>query len=1128
MAVEFILGSSGSGKTTSCIGSIIKELTDDASDAPLVLLVPEQATYQAERTILTSGSVRGFSRLKILSFNRLEFLLSGQGHAGKDISRLGKEMVVHKLLGENSEKLQVFRDSARHPGLATELTSTIIELHEYDKSPEDVKALIKQLNKNDSDRLLAMKFSDILLVFEQYLDFLKDNFTNPDIQLTNARQKVASAVFLKGGSLWVDGFASFTIQQRALLAEMAMTAGQAHIALCLDPAAIDTQNPKAENLDPASIFNLTERTFTELTEILRECKLIISPPVILDRIYRFTNAAALEHLERNIFTQNPQPPISAADNITVSYAANRRAEVGHVASQINSLVKDRGFRFRDIAVIASDISAYQHYIDATFKDSGIEYFIDTPKPMQQHPVVELITSALSAATNGFSSSDVFAYLKTQLADITSQERDLLENYCLAFGVDGQVWQSDGSWSFAAGDDNRYDQLRIDKLRRRIIAPLTNLKDRLHLGDNITASDFTSYIFELLKELNVQKKIEGWIEADLNDPASHQQFFYKLVEIFDELTDIFAGDKINVEEFIVILQDAFSKLTLKLIPQKLDQVLVGSIDRSRHPELKAVFLIGTTQRQFPASVSMDTILTDEDRQFAHENEFMLSERVGDQLAMRQYLAYIAFTRPSHYLYISTPLTDDAGKNILPSQFLNNLKSLFTDLSPVYVSTENNSVENVRSTNELSDLLCERLAADNLDGNPDLLGLVESLLGDADQQLKAVGGLVKRSLSYDNNATLDGQRWQGLPNTLRCSTSRLKSFAACPYQHFAKYILKLKDRDVLGFEPMDIGNFYHKVLESVTNELKTQGKDFATVDEAELKQSCIRQTQKVIEEDVSINIFLKRGHHNKFMIESASEILLDCVCDLGKISRASAFRQEIAEATFGMDDDDPTQLLIPLSDGKSVILRGIIDRIDIAEIDGQKAALIFDYKRRETSVSWDKLSNGLDLQLGVYMIAARNIVIDGKKPDITVGAFYLPVESPGAKKDNKFARKAKGIFNGEHYEYLNTNASGGWNEFYNFFVGKDAKPYGNYGNSGVLRPEEFDNLLKFVQDKIASLAEKILSGQIDILPYRSSGQIPCDFCDFKKLCRFDIHFNDYNELQPINKDALISSLGGDHVE
>ena len=1121
MSVEFILGRSGSGKSALCISAIIEELSDQACDAPLVLLVPEQATYQAERTILTSSAVKGFSRLKVLSFNRLEFLLSGN-RASREISRLGKEMVIQKILRDNRDSLQIFKESAGRGGLASELTSTIIELHECDKSSGDIQALIAELKKNDPGRLTAMKFSDISLVFEKYLEFLDGNFTNPDILLTLARQKVAAAEFLKGSKLWVDGFASFTIQQRALLAEMAMTAEQTHIALCLDPSRIDIVNPKTENLDPASIFNLTEKTYAELVDIVTECKLDISPPVILDRIYRFENAIPLGHLEQNIFSDKRMPPISAGENIVLSYASNRRSEVTHLASVINSLVRDKGFRFRDIAVIASDISAYRHYIDATFTDCGIEYFIDTPKPMVRHPVVELVMSALSAVTRGFSSSDIFAYLKTRLTGISSVERDQLENYCLAFGIDGHLWLSERDWSFAAEDDNRYDQKLIDALRRRLIAPLVRLKESLNAGEVITAAGFTECIFDLLKQLDVQTKVQGWIEDGKGEPVAHQQLFQGLVEIFDELTGVFGDDQMRVEEILAILENAVSSLSLKLIPQKLDQVLVGSIDRSRHPELKAVFLLGTTQRQFPAAVLMDTILTDQDREFAAESDFVLAERTGERLAARQYLAYIAFTRPSDYLFISSPLTDEDGKQILPSPFLNNLKNLYSDLKAVYVSSENTDVENVRSVNELTDLLCEKLAADKLDKQPAHFGLVDCLC--EDPELAAAGRLVKSSLNYNNSAELDAAGLPDSQGTLRCSTSRLKSFATCPYQHFARYVLKLKDRDVLGFEPMDIGNFYHKVLEGVTNDLKSNGLDFATAEDEELKQTCMRVTQKVIEDDISINIFLKRGHHNKFIIEAASEVLLDCVVDLGRISRAGSFRQKCAEATFGMDDNDPAQIVIDLPGGGSVILRGIIDRIDIADIDGQKAALVYDYKSKETPVSWDKLYNGLDLQLGVYMIAAKNIVIDGEKPDISAGAFYLPVESAAPRKENKYARKAKGIFNGELYEHLNTNAGGGWNEFYNFFVGKDAQPYGNYSNSGALRPDEFENLLKFVEEKIACLAEKILSGNIDIFPCRSSGQVPCDFCDFKKLCRFDVHFNDYNELKPMKKDEMINSLGG----
>ena len=47
MAVQFILGRSGTGKTSYCIGQIIEALLAPGEE-PLILLVPEQASYQAK------------------------------------------------------------------------------------------------------------------------------------------------------------------------------------------------------------------------------------------------------------------------------------------------------------------------------------------------------------------------------------------------------------------------------------------------------------------------------------------------------------------------------------------------------------------------------------------------------------------------------------------------------------------------------------------------------------------------------------------------------------------------------------------------------------------------------------------------------------------------------------------------------------------------------------------------------------------------------------------------------------------------------------------------------------------------------------------------------------------------
>ena len=1123
MAVQFILGRSGTGKTSLCIESIIDCLKDTTSAQPLVLLVPEQATYQAERALLANDKIDGFSRLAVLSFDRLKYLLLGKKASTSDISRLGQQMILQKILTQNAHKLNIYKNSAHLPGLASELTQTIIELHEADKDFSDIEELTENLKKQNA-HLAALKFADIATIMRQYLNFIEPAFTNPDILLTEARTKIADAPLLKNARIWVDGFASFTTQQLLLLVELMQTAENLSIALCLDPAAIDLKNPE---LEPTSIFNQTERTYENLIEIIKKRNLTCAEPKILNTPLRFTNCPPLAHIEANIFQTASSKQLQCDSAVKITPASNARAEVTNAADQITDLVRNKNFRFRDIAVIVSDMTAYQHYIEATFPDYGIEYFIDRPKPMLQHPVVELIASALSAATTNFPSSDIFAYLKTDLANLTRPETDKLENYCLAFGVEASSWIQKQDWDFAAAGRTHFDEKIINELRKKTTAPILKLKNALKINETITTADFTRAIFDLIKELNVAKNLAA--RNDQNDQNDQNaQFFDKLVTIFDELNEIFAEDRMTAQEFTDILLNAFATITLKLIPQKLDQVLISSIDRSRHPELKAVLLIGATQKQFPSSVKFDPILTDSDRAAAQQHDFILSERIAQQLTARQYLAYIAFTRPTHLLSVSYPLTDDMGKSIMPSPFIANLQKLFTDLKLQYAIPKND-LENITSKNQLAQLICENLAPDNATPNPDFSNLTEQLL--ADTKLNQTGKFIKTALAYKNQASLETDKLPAPPEAITCSNSRLKNFAACQYKHFAKYTLRLKERQLAGFEPIDLGNFYHTVLDKLAKALKKQNLDFATASENQLNNLCEKQIELTLTTDRALAHFIKDSVRNRFVIDSASEVLRNCIQDYAALSKAGAFRQQFSELSFGASEKNSTQLTLPLSDNQTLNLNGIIDRVDIAEIEGKQVALIFDYKRKETSLSWPNIHHALDMQMPIYMLAAKQLSVSGKPIDAIAGAFYLPVESPPqtaslSNLDNpntKFQRKAKGILNGAFFKYLDSNAEKGWNGFYNFAI-KDDQPYGNFNNSAALKPDQFEDLLEFAKTKIKQLAEEIIAGKIDINPTKTNSTQSCDYCPYKPLCRFDPLTNAYNYRPTIKKEQVLEEIGG----
>ncbi|NQT00610.1 MAG: exodeoxyribonuclease V subunit gamma [Planctomycetes bacterium] len=796
----------------------------------------------------------------------------------------------------------------------------------------------------------------------------------------------------------------------------------------------------------------------------------------------------------------------------------------------------------DIAVIASDIDNYQHYVRAYFDDYGIPFFIDKRKPLNQHPVVQLICSALQAVTGGFSHSDIFACFKTDLVPVQRYDIDLLENYCIAFGITGGDWLQRKQWNFAGRDKEDFDQQRINQIRLKAVEPLLKLRDGLCPVGNqakmLTAPEFTEAIFTFLDELKVTETIGSWIEqADKNEDGvtadEHQQFYNKLVDIFDELVEVFAGRAMTAADFFAIINSAFSQLTLAFIPPALDQVLVGSIERSRHPDLKAVFLIGATQRQFPVPLATGIILTEDDRSVAESADFQLAPALSQTLADRQYLAYIAFTRPSEFLCITYPSVDDKGGAVPRSQFIDNLESLFENLNEESIANERIDIEQVNSETELADLLCTQLGRDTFSlqtsDNESPGELLEDIY--SDDQFAELGSNVLSAINYDNRARLNSDVVAELfGRQIQSSATRLTTFAACPYQYFARYTLRLEERKEFKFEPLDLGAFYHNVLDALLKTLNEQKKDFATIENEELLKILKEQAEQVIQANSFISNFRRRSPHNAYIISSAADVLEDFVLAVGQMVRAGSFRPSLSEISFGRAKDALETLgkyELALPDDRSVSLNGKIDRLDIADVDGENIALVFDYKRsvNRAKFGWSEFCHGLEIQLPLYMLAVRNAA--GSKIKNIAGAFYMPVEvSPEKttldeipKKTEKYAYKAKGIFNGELFRQLDNSDS---NSFYNFFVTKKGDQYGRKNTSGALEPVDFEKLLKFAEKKIIESAGQILSGRIDVRPYRLGGKSPCSYCKYNSVCRFDWQINDYKPLISLGKRQVLEMM------
>jgi len=887
-----------------------------------------------------------------------------------------------------------------------------------------------------------------------------------------------------------------------------------------------------EGGEEVSIFSPTERTYRELAEVIKKIGLEKREPKILSEAMRFSGNSELGHIEKNLFTFGSAERIKGAGGVRIVSAVNFRAEVEYAARQIRKLVRKEGYRYRDIAVISPELEVYEHYIRGYFEDMGVPYFIDKKKSLNQYPVVEMISSALEIILKGFCHGDIFSYLKTGFAGVENEEIDVLENYCVAFGIRVRDWESEGVWSFDDEKKSKFDEEKVNSIRGKVRGPLVKLREELFEEERIEAGEFFRILYGFLEERGVFEAIEGLVKeaeerGDANRVNEHRQFCERLVELFDELGEVLGGEEMGVEELAEILRGAFSQMSLAFIPATLDQVLVGSIERSRHPDLKAVFLVGCTQKQFPVPVGNKGLLSDEERGFAEEGEIRLGVTERESLMEREYLVYIAFTRASEFLCVSYPASDSRGRELVRSQFIAELEDLFLDVEEEKVSGGDIDIEDIGSENELSEYLCRKLGKEGEAAeDKELREFAEGLCGD--DELSEVGERVKGAIEYNNSARLDEEIVkESFGERIYSSATRLGIFAGCGYRHFAKYILGLEERAEFKLRPLDVGNFYHEVLDRLIKRMRGEKKGFDGVTDEQLIEILGEVTGEYVSSDSFIRNFSNHSRHSSFMIQAACERLEDFVLRMREMVLAGDFRPISSETWFGKEEEGLDGVKFGLRGGRELILRGKIDRIDVGEVDGDKVCVVFDYKRKDRSFSWSKFYHGLDMQLVLYLLA----VSKSEKFGEVMGAFYIPVESKiesGTLEelksgDIKNGIKGKGVFNGRIFEGLERGVSKD-SRFYSFYVGKEGGPYGNYYKRGVLSEGDFEKVLEFAKEKIVELGEGMVSGDIRVRPYKLGKKSPCSYCEYKPVCRFDWLINEYNYLEGYGKKKVLEELGG----
>ena len=611
MALSFILGPPGSGKTTKCL----EDISEKGAGPGLFYIVPEQSSLQAERMLIARSPGNAVMGAQAISFGRLAYYVFARvgGAPVKHLNDVGKHMLLRKILQEC--ELSFYARAVKMPGFIENLSQTITEFSQYDVPAHELEA------RNG----ISDKMTDLAEILRHWRENIAGRFLVTGETLNLLVEMISScdqSSPIKGGVFWIDGFWDFTPQELNVIGKLMTVADDITVTLTMDA---DTEG------SPLDFFYATKRTLRKLRGLANDLGVAVNPPTMLNTAYRKPAAAI-------------QIPVQ-----------DKAAELVRAAEWIvRNVHEEKRWRFRDIAVLCGDLNGYEKLARNIFEPYGIPLFVDSKMGILSHPLTELIRAAVDVLVWDWQYEGVFRILKTGFTPLPMEEIDRLENHVLARGIKGWKWRV--LWN----QNDSYDS-DMEALRLRVL----NMMDPLS-GDGGTVAGYSRKIYDWLYSLGVPDTLRELIEeGDQEQKRWHRQIWPRIGEVFDKLVEILGEDKVTAKEFGEILEAGFKSADLGMIPPSLDQVVMGDIGRSRYPEIKSLWVLGANDGQLPPPVGQSSLITEDERAALRKSGLELAPDLPRQVSDSMLALYGALCQPSEELVLSYSQVGSDGKSLRPS-------------------------------------------------------------------------------------------------------------------------------------------------------------------------------------------------------------------------------------------------------------------------------------------------------------------------------------------------------------------------------------------------------------------------------------------------------------------------------
>ena len=1112
MSFRIIYGRAGTGKSEYCYREIAQKIKKENK---ILIITPEQFSFTAEKKLMDAIDTQAVFNAEVVTLSRMAYRVISEigGKNETNLSKCGKAMLIYSILSNNKNELKFLGKTDENVDM---LDTAITEFKKHGISVEQLKQEIE----NQEDIYLKNKLQDLNVVYSGFEEQLAGKYIDETDLLTILAENIDKTDMFKDAVIYIDEFAGFTSQEYHIIEKLIQIAKQVTITICTD-GLHEIKNPDTD------IFYSNEVTVTKLLEVAQNCDVKIEE-IKLEETYRFKNSE-LKHLEKNLYENKPQKYNSQIKNIQLFLAKNQYSEIEEVARNVLKLVRDEGYRYRDISIITKNIATYSSLARAIFDKYDIPIFIDENRDLNQNIVIQYILGILEIFIKNWSYEAVFNYIKTGFSNIEEDDIFKLEKYCLKWGIKQNKWKKEFTYGNYEEKD-KADIERLEQIRKDLVTPLMNLKYKR--DENKTVEGISKAIYEFLVEQQIYEKVQIKIQ-ELNEIGQidlaneYESSIQTIIEILDEIVLVFKDDKITIDKYNQILKIGFKNSSLTKIPGTQDQVIMGDVDRSRSHKVKAIFIIGLNDGEFPSVRKDEGFLNDADREVLKQNGIELAKGTIDKLYEDSFNIYKAFTTAEEKLYLLYSSSDMQGKALRPSMLINKIKKIYPMLQEQSDVIERRSeILNKKTTYEELIINLSKLK------EQDSIEKLWYYIYDYYQKNSEWNEKLKQSLKgleYTNIPDKIDQnnidRLYG--NTLITSISKLERYRSCPFSYYLQYGLKIKPQEELKIQTLNTGTFIHEVIDEFFGTVREVGIKLEEITEEQLSEII----NKIIDSKLGQNknyIFTSTAKYRALVIRLKKIIKKALKYIIGTIVQ-SRFEVLGTEVEFG-EKGKYKPIRLTLEDGKRIEIIGKIDRIDTAQGEDGKYLRIIDYKSSAKNIDLNEVYAGLQIQLLTYLDAAC------KEEDLMpAGVLYFSMLEQMIKSDKRLEQeeieekiranfKMKGLILADVkvVKLHDKNLQNGNSALVPAYIGKDGE-LSEKKTSGVTA-EQFKDLQKYMYTIIKQISKEILGGNIDLKPYYKDKKTPCKYCDYKSICSFNMGGceNSYNYIDKKSKEEILSKL------